>query len=254
MTKEELLPYEGTASTHEVHDYQVKIGKILYAAVMTRPDIAFASSRLARFNQNPGPLHHKAANRTLRYLDSSKHLCLEFGAIPGGPDDTLEVASDVSFADNSLDRRSSQAFAMKLFGGMIAWRANKQTTVTTSTTEAELLALSSAAKEAIFASRLISSLQISLPDERTSAAHYASARRSIPTIRIQCDNTQTVRLVTTELVQLQTKLRHVDMHNHWLRQAVAEGKVSIDYIPSAQMMADGLTKSLAKGPFRIFRK
>ncbi|KAF4465435.1 hypothetical protein FALBO_7720, partial [Fusarium albosuccineum] len=148
MTKEELLPYEGTASTHEVHDYQVKIGKILYAAVMTRPDIAFASSRLARFNQNPGPLHHKAANRTLRYLDSSKHLCLEFSAIPGGSDDTLEVASDASFADNSLDRRSSQAFAMKLFGGMIAWRANKQTTVTTSTTEAELLALSSAAKEA----------------------------------------------------------------------------------------------------------
>ncbi|KAF4471559.1 retrotransposon hobase [Fusarium albosuccineum] len=254
MTREELLPYEGTASTHEIHDYQVKIGKILYAAVMTRPDIAFEASRLARFNQNPGPLHHTAANRALRYLDSSKHLCLEFGANPGGADDTLEVASDASFTDNSLDRRSSQAFAMKLFGGMIAWRVNKQTTVTASTTEAELLALSSAAKEAIFASRLISSLQIDLPDEKTHIASYASARRSTPTIRIQCDSTQTVRLVTTELVRLQTKLRHVDVHNHWLRQEVAEGKVSIEYTPSAEMMADGLMKSLAKEPFRIFRK
>lgn len=71
---------------------------------------------------------------------------------------------------------------MKLFGGMIGWRANKQATVTTSTTEAELLALSSAAKEAIFASRLISSLQIALPDEHDSAASYATPRRAIPMI------------------------------------------------------------------------
>ena len=43
---------------------------------------------------------------------------------------------------------------MKLFEGPIAWRANKQDTVTTSSTEAELLALSQTAKEAIFTSRL----------------------------------------------------------------------------------------------------
>jgi hypothetical protein len=38
----------------------------------------------------------------------------------------FEVISDASFADNSIDRRSSQAYAMKLFGGMIERRANKQ--------------------------------------------------------------------------------------------------------------------------------
>ena len=62
----------------------------------------------------------------------------------GGGDEFL-VASDASFADNTVDRKSSQAYAMQLFGGLIGWRANKQETVTTSTTEAELLALSQAA-------------------------------------------------------------------------------------------------------------
>ena len=69
-----------------------------------------------------------------------------------GREDDFQVASDASFADNSIDRKSSQAYAMKLFGGMIEWRANKQETVTTSTMEAELLVLSQVVKEALFVS------------------------------------------------------------------------------------------------------
>ena len=71
-------------------------------------------------------------------------------------------ASDASFADNSVDRKSSQGYIMKLFGGPIAWRANKQGTVTTSSTEAELLALSQTAKEAIFISRLFKAMTLRL--------------------------------------------------------------------------------------------
>jgi hypothetical protein len=64
-----------------------------------------------------------------------------------GDRDNFEVASDALFANNSIDQKSSQAYAMKLFGGLIGWQANKQDIVTTSTTEAELLALSQAAQE-----------------------------------------------------------------------------------------------------------
>jgi hypothetical protein len=74
------------------------------------------------------------------------------------------VASDASFADNSTNRKSSQAFAMKLFGGLIGWRANKQDTVTTSTTEAELLALAQAAKESMYISKLLQELTIDFND------------------------------------------------------------------------------------------
>ena len=54
---------------------------------------------------------------------------------------------------------------MKLFGGLIGWRASKQDTVTTSTTEAELLALSQAAKEALYVSRLITELSVRLDNQ-----------------------------------------------------------------------------------------
>jgi hypothetical protein len=240
MIREELLPHDTIASPSSVNLYLRKVGTIMYAAVMTRPDIAFAASRLARFNQNPGPQQQRAADRALQYLIQTKGLCLEYGAAAGSEEDGLQVASDASFADNSTDRRSSQAFVMKLFGGITSWRANKQDTVTTSTTEAELLALSQAAKEALFASRLISALKVDLNSPTARRAAATPAR-----ITIECDNKQTIRLVTAELVQLRTKLKHVDIHNHWLRQEIIEERVNVIYTPTTRMLADGLTKNLS---------
>ena len=102
-----------------------------------------------------------AANRVLLYLENTRGLGLQLGG-----DDDFIVYSDASFADNTIDRKSSQAYVMKLFGGLIGWRANKQSTVTTSTTEAELLALSQAAKEALYVSRLVTELSVKLEDNR----------------------------------------------------------------------------------------
>ena len=123
--------------------------------MITQPDIAFAASRLSRFLTNPGPTHQAVADRVLLYLQCTQGLALQLGG-----EDDLVVASDASFADNTLDRKSSQAYVMKLFGGLIGWRASKQDTVTTSTTEAELLTLSQAAKEALYVSRLIMELSV----------------------------------------------------------------------------------------------
>ena len=62
MGKEELLPYDGITERASCKAYLRKIGSLLYAAVITRPDVAFAVSRLARFTTNPGPKHHEAAD------------------------------------------------------------------------------------------------------------------------------------------------------------------------------------------------
>jgi hypothetical protein len=126
---------------------------------------------------------------------------------------------------------------MKLFGGLIGWRANKQDTVTTSTTEAELLALAQAAKETLFVSRLLTELSVDLDNKQ---------------IKIECDNTQTIKLVNSEVTTLKTKLRHVDIHNHWLRQETQRGTIQVEYTPSAEMMADGLTKALPAGKWKGF--
>ncbi|OAQ57347.2 polyprotein [Pochonia chlamydosporia 170] len=232
MSGPELLPYEERASIASIRKYQKKIGSILYAAVVTRPDIAFAVSRLARFNMNPSYEHHAAADKVIHYLKRTRSLALQLG---GG--DEFLVASDASFADNSVDRKSSQGYVMQLFGGTIGWRANKQDTVTTSTTEAELLALSQATKESIFISRLFEEIGIRLDNK---------------TIRIQCDNRQTIKLVNKEVGPLQTKLRHVNIHDHWLRQETERRTISVNYVPTAEMVADGLTKALGSQPFNAF--
>jgi hypothetical protein len=232
MAAIELRPRRGLATPTEINKFQRKIGSLLFAAVTTRPDIAFATSRLARFLSNPGPDHQDAADRVLLYLQSTKGQALQLGSDTG-----LQIASDASFADNTMDRKSSQGYAIKLFGGLIAWKANKQDTVTTSTTEAELLALSQVAKEALFISRLLRELQIEL---------------DASTVTIQCDNKQTIRLVTEEVSRLQTKLRHVDIHNHWIRQEVSGGRIKVEYVQSADMIADGLTKVLPKSKWKGF--
>ena len=125
---------------------------------------------------------------------------------------------------------------MKLFGGPVSWRANKQDTVTTSSTEAELLALSQTAKETICLARLLKALSLELDEPLT----------------IECDNRQTIRLLVEESIKLQTKLRHVDIHSHWLRQEVQGGTIRITWQESKKMVADGLTKALGKALFSRF--
>ena len=123
---------------------------------------------------------------------------------------------------------------MKLFGGPVAWRANKQDTVTTSSTKAELLALSQTAKESIYLSRLFRALSPELDEP----------------LVIECDNRQTIRLLVEEVTKLQTKLRYVDIHSHWLRQEVQRGSILLNWRETKKMMADGLTKALARHSFR----
>lgn len=51
--------------------------------------------------------------------------------------EAITLFSDASFADN-LERQSFEGYICTVFGGPVDWRAGKQRTVTTSTTEAEL--------------------------------------------------------------------------------------------------------------------
>ena len=123
---------------------------------------------------NPSPRHRDAADHALLYLYGTKSLAIEFSAeqttmevivkeLPAPDSDDSEhfqASSDAAFADDTKTRRSSEGYLFKLFGGPVDWRASKQRTVTTSTTEAELLALSSAAKEAIWWKRFFQSIDL----------------------------------------------------------------------------------------------
>ncbi len=152
-------------------------------------------------------------------------------------DNYFRIASNILFADNSIDQKSSQVYTIKLFRGVIGWRASKQETVTMSTTEAELLVLSQATKEALFVSRLIKELKIKLDN------NY---------ICIKYNNKQTICLVTKEIATLQTKLHYIDIHNYWLYQEVQNRTISIEYTESTRIIADSLTKVLQNNNFLYF--
>ena len=66
-------------------------------------------------------------------------------------------------------------------------------------------------------------------------------------------NTQTIGLVTKEIATLQTKLRHVDIYNHWLRKAAQKNLIIVRYAKSEDIVANSLTKALGMEPFRRFR-
>ena len=69
---------------------------------------------------------------------------------------------------------------------------------------------------------------------------------------IQCDNQQTLRLVKEEIGKLYIKLKHVDIHNHWLRQEHQQRRITVRYVESKSMIADGLTKALPLDSHRRF--
>jgi hypothetical protein len=67
MADEELLPLppEAGVSDSDRNLFQRKMGSILYAAISTRPDIAFAVARLSRHNCRPGKIHLEAADKVI---------------------------------------------------------------------------------------------------------------------------------------------------------------------------------------------
>src|SRR5207248_4897786 len=134
-------------------------------------------SNLAEFATNPSQQHQDAADQTILYLDGTRYYAIEFSASATSqevtlawPATTLGIASDASFGNCSVTRRSTEGYLFKLFGGAIDWSSTKQKTVTTSTTEAELLALSHAATEALWWNRLFEDIGFKLDHELISTA------------------------------------------------------------------------------------
>jgi hypothetical protein len=237
MAVEDILPNSGQASAHDIHGYQSRIGSLIYATTITRPDAARATNKLAEFLLNPSASHLAAANRVIRYLYDTRYLAVEYSKSGS----TLEVtpdfrcSTDSAYADDIPTRKSTEGYIFKLFNGPIDWRSTKQKQVTRSSTEAELMALSHASTEIYWWRRFFSSIDLQL-DQYT----------------VECDNQQTIRLLTTPAIKLATKLKHLDIHQHWLRQEVEENRLNIEWIPTTEMPADGLTKALPKQKHQVF--
>jgi hypothetical protein len=132
---------------------------------------------------------HNAVDRLIKHFDGIKTLAIEFSI--DNLDESVIFATDAAFADNR-DRKSSEGYVMKMFGGVVDWKACKQT-VTTSTTEAELLSPSNGARETYWWMRFFDAITLNLEKD----------------VKIWRDNQQTVGLLTKDRSGVKDKIEFI---------------------------------------------
>src|SRR6185369_169428 len=119
--------------------YMNAVGSLLYLAIMTRPDIAFAAGVLARFNSNPGIAHWKAVKHVLRYLKGTLDLKLAYSPYPE-QGDLVVTFGDADLGGNKDNGKSTSGYLIRLGTGVVDWMSKLQPIVALSSTEAEIVA------------------------------------------------------------------------------------------------------------------
>ncbi|SGY29518.1 BQ5605_C002g01060 [Microbotryum silenes-dioicae] len=146
-----VLNFENSSATPEdCTRYLQAIGSLMYAAVGTRPDLAFVVSYLARFSQQPGPEHWTAIKHVLRYIKGM----LDLGLTYRKTNQPLHGYSDANWGACLTTSRSTMGYAFILSGAAIAWCSKREHRVAKSTTDAEYLSLLYASGDAIHLSKL----------------------------------------------------------------------------------------------------
>ena len=118
-----LTKLETPSSTNLRTEYQQLISTLLYVALGTRPDIAFAVTRLSRFNSDPTEEHLRYAKYVLRYLKGTKSLRICYN---GSSNAGLIGYSDSNWGENKDDRHSTSGQVFTLANGTISWASQHQ--------------------------------------------------------------------------------------------------------------------------------
>lgn len=219
------LTAEDTETSEEATPYRELIGSLMYLAVATRPDIAHAVSALSQFNHRYNQKLWTAAKHVLRYLKGTIDLSLCFSNTKRN----LLGFVDADWGNCTIDRRSYTGMAFILAGAVISWESCKQRTVALSLTEAEYMGLSDAAKEAVY---LISFLK-------------ELAFETLTNVTIFNDNQGAAKLAYNPVYHGRSK--HIDIRYHFVREAIQNQSIKLEYLPTERMLADILTKGLGSG-------
>ena len=212
--------------------YRELVGSLLYLARCTRPDIAFAVNALSRFSTSPGRPHWTAAKRVLRYLKGSidRAVVYERGGAP-----TIHGFSDADWAGRREDRRSTSGFVFYMANGPVAWNTSTQKSVSLSTHEAETMAASTAASEAIWLNRLLNEICVGV---------------EFRPVKLGVDNQATFLAAKNDIVN--GKAKHIDIREHFLREKEEQGLILTEKVDGETNPADGFTKPLTRTKHKEF--
>jgi hypothetical protein len=111
-------------------------------------------------------------------------------------------------------------------GEVISWSSRKQELVTLSITEVEYVVATHTTKECIWLCHLTGEI---LPTQSKSITLY-------------CDNQATLKLVQGH--NYHVRMKHIDIHYHFIQDVVKKGYIKLQYCPTDDMMADILIKVL----------
>ena len=119
---------------------------------MTRPDISFVAHNLAKFCDDPGAVHWKAAMKVLRYFWRTKGLSITYGGVTSrGLTMSAYVDSDHATCQDS--RRSVSCGAVILRGGAVSWLSRAQRVTASVSSELKYVALEEIVNETKFLRR-----------------------------------------------------------------------------------------------------
>ncbi|KAG1670528.1 hypothetical protein FOA52_015393 [Chlamydomonas sp. UWO 241] len=202
------------------------VGSLLYLSNCTRPDITYAVNKLSRYMSCSTPKHMQAALSVLRYLSGTAGLGLLYGPSADGSK-PVKGYGDADYAGCVDTRRFTTGFVVTYNGTAVSWKSTTQQTVSRSTTEAEYQASGAVIGEAQWMIQLFPELGIPL----RPMLIYSDSQGALAVLKNPGGSSRS---------------KHIDVLHHVARKRVMRKDVLMEYIPTARMVADILTKALPK--------
>ena len=159
---------------------------------------------------------------------------------PGGAHSQFVVYSDADWANDTVDRKSVSGSTAMFYGGPISWSSKKQRSVATSSCESEYIALSTCCKQGQWIAQVFRDLGFPM---------YIG--KDANKVQMLGDNQGAIAL--TKNPHLHERSKHIDVCYHFVRDLAEQGKLNVVYVPTADMVADGMTKPLQRVAFERFK-
>ncbi|KAJ1253863.1 hypothetical protein BS78_K165300 [Paspalum vaginatum] len=211
-------------------EYRRMIGSLLYVT-MTRPDIQFAVCLCARFQASPRTSHRQAVKRIFKYLKYTPELGLWFSSASML---SLRGYSDADFAGYRLERKSTSSTCQFLGSSLVSWSSCKQSSIATSTTEAEYVAAASCCSQLLWMKSTLSDFGLSFRK-----------------ILLLVDSTSAIFVARNPILHSRTK--HIDVRFHFLRDHYEKGDIDLIHVETENQLADIFTKPLELSSFARLR-
>ena len=217
--------------------FQEIIGSLWWLVGMSRPDIAVATQRVARWATKGSIrlIHH--LKRILGYLRRYPDDGIVF-IRPERNTPILRQAADASLGD-APKGRSTLGNVEWFEGALIGWHSNRSKRVALSTGESETMALIKASKTNTYLRNILTDVP------------HAALKGSLDVTEILEDNKSTVDLATGGK---QKNSRHYDMEFYAVKEFVNRGKIKIVKVPGEMNPADFFTKVLPGPAFHEYKK